>query len=68
MNSSNPKASIAFSPAPPQVRAKRSTLHTGWGFPVALKINSPDILHKSDWGGVRLNLQSAGQLREAYAK
>jgi acetyltransferase len=38
------------------------------GFPVALKINSPDILHKSDWGGVRLNIQSAGQLREAYRK
>ena len=38
------------------------------GFPVALKINSPDILHKSDWGGVRLNIQSAGELREAYRK
>jgi acyl-CoA synthetase (NDP forming) len=38
------------------------------GFPVALKIDSPDILHKSDWGGVRLNIQSAVQLREAYDK
>jgi acetyltransferase len=38
------------------------------GFPVAIKINSPDILHKSDWGGVRLNLQTPGQLRDAYAK
>jgi len=38
------------------------------GFPVALKINSPDILHKSDWGGVRLNLLTPGQLREAYTK
>ncbi len=38
------------------------------GFPVALKINSPDILHKSDWGGVRLNLLTPGQLRDAYAK
>ncbi|MHC1727768.1 MAG: acetate--CoA ligase family protein [Syntrophobacteraceae bacterium] len=38
------------------------------GFPVALKINSPDILHKSDCGGVRLNLQSAQQLRNAFVK
>jgi acetyltransferase len=38
------------------------------GFPVALKIDSPDILHKSDWGGVRLNIQSAVQLRDAYEK
>jgi acetyltransferase len=38
------------------------------GFPVALKINSPDILHKSDWGGVRLNLQTPGQLRDAYTQ
>ena len=38
------------------------------GFPVALKINSPDILHKSDWGGVRLHLRTPGQLREAYGK
>lgn len=38
------------------------------GFPVALKIDSPDILHKSDCGGVRLNIQSAQQLRAAYAK
>ncbi len=38
------------------------------GFPVALKIDSPDILHKSDCGGVRLNLQSAQQLRNAFVK
>lgn len=38
------------------------------GFPVALKINSSDILHKSDCGGVRLNVQSAAELRIAYAQ
>jgi acetyltransferase len=38
------------------------------GFPVVLKIDSPDVLHKSDCGGVRLNLQSAQQLRSAYGK
>jgi acetyltransferase len=33
--------------------------------PVALKILSPDITHKSDLGGVRLNLQGAEQVRAA---
>lgn len=36
------------------------------GFPVALKIDSPDILHKSDVGGVRLNLRSGQEVRTAY--
>ncbi len=38
------------------------------GFPVALKVNSPDVLHKSDCGGVRLNIQTAQQLRAAYVQ
>lgn len=38
------------------------------GFPVSLKIDSPDILHKSDYGGVRLHLQSAQDVRLAYTK
>jgi len=36
------------------------------GFPVAMKIHSPDITHKSDVGGVRLNLTSARQVGNAY--
>jgi len=36
------------------------------GFPVALKISSPDILHKSDVGGVMLNLDSAEAVEKAY--
>src|SRR6266571_374139 len=36
------------------------------GFPVAVKIDSPDITHKSDVGGVRLNLASAEAVRSAY--
>jgi acetyltransferase len=36
------------------------------GFPVAMKVNSPDITHKSDAGGVLLNLHSAQQVRAAY--
>ena len=36
------------------------------GFPVVMKIASPDILHKSDVGGVRVGLESREQVREAY--
>jgi len=35
------------------------------GYPVALKILSPDISHKSDVGGVRLDLADEAQLRQA---
>ena len=35
------------------------------GFPLALKILSPDISHKSDVGGVALNLENARALGEA---
>lgn len=35
------------------------------GFPVALKIQSPDITHKSDVGGVRLDLLDAEAVRQA---
>jgi acetyltransferase len=37
------------------------------GFPVALKVDSPDILHKTEAGVVRLNLRDAAQVRTAYA-
>ena len=37
------------------------------GFPVALKIISPQITHKSDVGGVALNLAHAGAVRQAVA-
>jgi acetyltransferase len=36
------------------------------GYPVALKIDSPDISHKSDVQGVLLNVGSAAQVRDAY--
>jgi acetyltransferase len=36
------------------------------GFPVAMKINSPDISHKTDVGGVRLNLGTAQAVRTAF--
>jgi len=37
------------------------------GFPVALKVLSPDISHKSDAGGVKLGLLNAAQVRQAFA-
>lgn len=36
------------------------------GYPVALKIDSPDISHKSDVQGVVLNVSTAAQVRDAY--
>ena len=36
------------------------------GFPVAMKIDSPDIAHKSDVGGVRLNLMDGEAVRSGY--
>jgi acetate---CoA ligase (ADP-forming) len=38
------------------------------GFPVVLKIASPDIAHKSDVGGVKLNLDSAAEVSTAFAE
>ena len=35
-------------------------------FPVAMKVNSHDITHKSDVGGVLLNLNDAHEVRAAY--
>ena len=36
------------------------------GYPVAMKVNSRDISHKSDAGGVKLNLGNAQAVRAAY--
>jgi acetyltransferase len=36
------------------------------GFPVVMKIVSPDILHKSDAGGVKVNIKDENGVREAY--
>lgn len=38
----------------------------GVGLPVAMKINSPDITHKSDVGGVRLNINEPRSVRTAF--
>ena len=36
------------------------------GFPVVMKMNSPDVTHKSDVGGVILNIDGEEGVREAY--
>src|SRR5690606_8486624 len=36
------------------------------GYPAVIKINSPDIAHNSDAGGLQLNLKDADAVRAAY--
>ena len=36
------------------------------GYPVVMKIQSPDISHKSDFGGVKLNVRNEQQVRDAF--
>lgn len=38
-----------------------------FGYPVALKVETPDLPHKTDAGVLRLNLKDAAAVREAYA-
>ncbi len=38
------------------------------GYPIAMKIVSPEILHKTDVGGVRLGLDSRAEVKRAFAE
>ncbi|MCL6644591.1 MAG: acetate--CoA ligase family protein [Dehalococcoidia bacterium] len=38
------------------------------GYPVALKVDSPDILHKTEAGAIRLGVSGDRELREAFAE
>ena len=58
-----PRPQSCLAAGPDEAAASAAAL----GFPVALKIRSPDIVHKSDVGGVALGLASAGAVREAAA-
>jgi acetyl coenzyme A synthetase (ADP forming)-like protein len=58
-------------PTPPiglaQTAEEAVRLADGVGYPVALKIASPDITHKSDIGGVLLDLREAGAVASGFA-
>lgn len=55
-----PKARVA------QTAEEAGTYADELGYPVVLKIVSPDILHKTDIGGVALNLNSVGDVMSAF--
>ncbi|HWQ14224.1 MAG TPA: acetate--CoA ligase [Roseiflexaceae bacterium] len=55
-----PKSQLAQSPE------EAAAIASKLGFPVVMKISSPDILHKSDIGGVRVGVQDATQARDSY--
>jgi acyl-CoA synthetase (NDP forming) len=47
-------------------REKVISISRQLGFPVVLKIASPDVVHKSDAGGVKLGLRTSQQAGKAY--
>ncbi|MGL4289822.1 MAG: acetate--CoA ligase family protein, partial [Phreatobacter sp.] len=49
-----------------QTAAEAAKIAKQIGFPVVAKVVSPDILHKSDVGGVVLNLASAAEVKKAF--
>jgi len=42
------------------------SIANNFGYPIVMKIVSPDILHKSDAGGVKVNIQSDEECRESF--
>src|SRR5260221_420284 len=60
-------AGVAVAPAKlAQTREEAAALALEIGFPVVLKICSPDVVHKSDTGGVKLNLRSVEEVQTAF--
>jgi acyl-CoA synthetase (NDP forming) len=51
-----------------KTKAEAISMSKKMGFPVVLKIVSPDIIHKSDIGGVKLGLVNATQVGKAYTE
>src|ERR1700683_2779162 len=56
-----PKEGVATS------AAEAAKIATGMGFPVVMKIVSPDILHKTEAGGVRVGVKNAADVEANYA-
>ena len=50
-----------------RTKAEAVSLSKKMGFPVVLKIVSPDVIHKSDSGGVKLGLANVAQVDKAYS-
>jgi acetyl-CoA synthetase (ADP-forming) len=52
------------------VRSENEALNAArsLGWPVVMKIVSPDILHKTELGGVDLNVGTEAQVRESFAR
>ncbi len=48
--------------------AQAVEIAAGLGFPVALKVQSPDVPHKSDAGGVHLGAATAEEVETAYLR
>src|SRR6476469_6238815 len=56
-----PKEGVASS------AAEAAKIATGMGFPVVMKIVSPDILHKPEAGGVMVGVKTAAEVEKNYA-
>ena len=58
----NPKSQLA------QSEDECARLSEEIGYPVVLKVSSPEIVHKTDVGGVELNLKNTMEVREAFRR
>ncbi len=56
---------LTVAPTPDAAAAAAEAVAHESGYPVVLKIVSPDITHKSDIGGVQLRLRDAAEVRES---
>lgn len=59
-----PAAPVALATTPEEAVEEAEKM----GYPVVLKVASPKILHKTDVGGVKIGLGSAGEVRRAFAE